>query len=131
MNRENLLRAADYLEQFVTDEMFMMSGFRRADDCYNHICNSVGCIIGHTIAIDDWNNVYKLDGKILFKQWSHDFFGVPPLSVRWLYLFGGGHPDQTRKWAIARLRYVAENGFPEGDDIYDEYLGKKPLSYTL
>jgi len=129
INLENLLKMADYIET-VPQDRFDMSRYRYGDTI-SHECNSVGCIIGHCIILDNLDNedLPRRESKnINFLKWSEKFIGTDEHSV-WVYLFWANwrNTDNTPTGAAKRIRYYIVNGLPE--NWYDQMLGVAPLSY--
>lgn len=127
MNKENLLKAADYIET-VPQELFSMGNYRYVEDGESHECNSVGCILGHCTKLDEIDNIPRLtDGTIKFRQWSDTFFEVS--NSEWFYLFSSDwfFIDNTPTGAAKRIRYIVEHGLPE--NWRKQVLDKAPLSY--
>jgi hypothetical protein len=120
MNKERLLKAADWAEKNIKPEMFDMLKFRRGSD-YSPECNSLGCMVGHLTAIDAENvedNYINDYGRINFGQWSKDYFEVK--GFEWYYLFSSywAKVDNTLEGAIARMRRLA-NGMTD-QEILEE-----------
>jgi len=131
MNKENLLRMAKHLKN-VPRKLFSMEMFRYCDNSGDMIpeCNSVGCIIGHCVILDEWEEVPKVFGVIDFLQWSEKFTGILSLSPEWHWCFSGkwSTVDNTVDGAIARIIWLLENGLPE--NWHKQMCGKQPLCYT-
>lgn len=128
MNKENLLRMADYIET-IPQEQFDMEVFREGGRT-SPKCNSVGCIIGHCTALDDPENLPRyFYGEIDFDLWSEKFTGIGLFSRDWRYLFGGGWAknDNTPTGAVKRIRHYVEHGLPQ--DWEEQMRGEAPLSY--
>lgn len=129
MNKERLLYAADWLEANVPQEMFDMESYRQGQS-QTPECNSVGCVIGHTTAIDRENvikNYTTKNGDIMFRAWSYYYFELT--DEEWSWCFGGiwGTTDNTVKGAAARMRYLANNGLPE--NWKEIKYGEDPINY--
>lgn len=129
MNKENLLKMADYIET-IPQEQFDMKEFRTLDeDRVLPECNSVGCIIGHCTALDA-DNLPRYDGgKIDFNEWGQKFTEISRVSDDWYYLFSSWwkYTDNTPTGAAKRIRHYVENGLPE--DWEEQIYGEAPLSY--
>ena len=128
MNKENLLKMADYIETIPQND-FHMGCYRNGFKKY-HKCNSVGCIIGHCTILDEEENLpRRSDGEINFSLWSQRFTGITAGSDEWYYLFGGdwSRTDNTPTGAAKRIRYFVEHGLPE--DWLEQMNGVTPLSY--
>ena len=123
MNKENLLRMADHIET-VPQDVFSMRYYRGggndSTEDLTHECKSVGCVIGHCVILDNWENVPKDDlFGIYYMEWSEKFTGLRGLSYKWIYAFSGDwkQHDNTPKGAAERLRKLA-NGFePTVEDL--------------
>lgn len=127
MNKENLLRMADYVET-IPQEQFDMECYRYDDKTLPE-CNSVGCIIGHCTILDADNLPRYGNGTIDFFEWGEKFTGIGWRSVDWVYLFDGMwcDTDNTPTGAAKRIRHYVENGLPE--DWIEQIHGEAPLSY--
>lgn len=127
MNKENLLKMADYIET-VPQEKFDMEHFRFGDE-NAHECNSIGCIIGHCTILDTNPLPMYSDGDINFGEWSQSFTGISPFTSDWTYLFGYKWIgiDNTPTGAAKRIRHYVENGLPE--NWRDIMCGYAPLPY--
>lgn len=127
MNKENLLKMADYIET-VPQEKFGMKLFRFGDENTPE-CNSVGCIIWHCTILDTEPLPRDLDGGIDFYKWSKSFTGISPFTNDWEYLFSWAWvmTDNTPTGAAKRIRHYVENGLPE--NWYNIMFGDAPLPY--
>jgi hypothetical protein len=128
MNKENLLKMADYIET-IPQEYFNMQFFRQELKKY-HKCNSVGCIIGHCTILDEEENFPRyVNGDIDFNKWSKQFTGIDLYSDSYLYLFSSrwSVTDNTPTGAAKRIRHFVENGLPK--DWREQMYGVEPLSY--
>ena len=130
MNKENLLRMADYIEK-VPQEKFDMDAFR-IGTYRTPECNSIGCVIGHCTVLDAKNvmkNFVREDGTIRFWEWSLDFTGINNDMDEWNFLFGSdwNRTDTTQTGAAKRIRYFVEKGLP--DNWLDVMDGKYPIPY--
>jgi len=115
MNKENLLRMADHIEN-IPQKDFDMFEYRGGD--YDEIeCDTVGCAVGHCAILDTENirnNFVYSDGDIDFEAWSNEFTDVYD-EYQWDYLFSAAWAsvDNTPKGTANRIRGVVEHGFPE------------------
>ena len=108
MNKENLLKMAEYIET-IPQEKFDMSKYRTDD--YNTIeCNSVGCVIGHCVILDPNPELIPrfLNGGIVFERWSSSFIGFSPFAYSWKWCFDAAWTkiDNTPQGAAKRIRYL-------------------------
>lgn len=129
MNKENLLKMADYIET-IPQESFDMSDYRTGQ-WETPECNSVGCIIGHCTVLDKVTaaNVKMWDETIDFQLWSYSFTKINVESAEWDYLFHSmwKYADNTPTGAAKRIRYFVENGLP---DTWEEEMYREcKLSY--
>lgn len=115
MNKQRLIEAADWAEKNIDPKNFNMKLYRSgAKD--KPECDSIGCMVGHLTAIDSENvmeNYLYADGnRILFTDWSLDFFDID--FDEWDYLFttDWADVDNSLEGAIARMRRLA-NGMTE------------------
>jgi hypothetical protein len=119
---------ADHIET-VNPKLFGMRLFREGDDT-PHECNSVGCIIGHCVVLDEWKNVpLYIDGDINFVAWAEQFTGVSRFRSLWNWFFSGAWTitDNTPAGAAARIRYTVKHGLPENWE--EQMRGRAPLCY--
>lgn len=115
MNKENLLKMADFIEK-VPQEMFDISKYRRSNKS-SPICNSIGCVIGHCTELDPEGVEEFRDesGDIDFKEWSEHFTGLINLKEwRWCFSAYWEDLDNTPTGAAKRIRYLVKYGLPEG-----------------
>lgn len=127
MNKENLLKMADYIET-IPQEMFNMLEYRFGTKITPE-CNSVGCIIGHCTVLDNEPLPRCRNGVIGFDEWSERFTGLDSWSDEWFFLFGNDwvNADNTPTGAAKRIRYFVENGLPNN---WEEIIeGEDPLPY--
>lgn len=122
MNKENLLRMADHIKT-VPQDVFDMKHYRDGGNYdtedFTHKCESVGCVIGHCVILDNWENVPKTSIGILYMPWVETFTGLDSDSDEWEYAFSESWVkyDNTPKGAAERLRDLA-NGFePTAEDL--------------
>ena len=115
MNKDNLLRMADYIET-IPQEQFDMRFFRAE-------------IIGYCTVLDPENLPRYGYGRIDFSTWSEKFTGLCVFSSDWSYLFASDWyiTDDTPTGAAKRIRYYVEHGLPE--DWEEQMYGVSPLSY--
>ena len=128
MNKENLLRMADYSET-IPQERFDVEIFREDNNHNTHECKSVGCTIGHCTILDKYDNVPLFRGLINYVQWSYQFTGISKVS-EWEYLFSADWKDvdNTPTGAAKRIRHFVENGLP--DNWEEQINGKATLGYV-
>ncbi len=132
MNKENLLKAADYIET-IPQEKFDMRDWRSGQTS-THKCCSVGCILGHCTILDEKENVFRFkrwDGHIDFYDWAASFFSLQRYSdeMTWLFRSQWGHnnTDNTPTGAAKRIRHFVEHGLPE--NWREQMNGNAPLCY--
>lgn len=127
INKQNLLRMADHIEK-VPQEMFDMENFRIGQQVAPE-CDSVGCIIGHSVILAPELITRLYGGKIDFYAWCLSFTGLSLGVPRWKYLFGSAwkYSDDTPIGAAKRIRYFVENGLPK--DWEKQMYGNAKLSY--
>lgn len=131
MNRENLQKAADYIRT-IPQEMFNMDRMRDWGDDFTHECKTVGCVIGHSVAIFPWDQIPKFrDGSIIYSEFSIAFFQLNPAKdvAAWAWCFGPNWSviDNTPKGAALRIEWLIKNGLPKNH--FDQYMGSAPLCY--
>ena len=116
MNKENLLKMADYIET-IPQNKFDMINYRKNMGDVDVVCNSIGCAVGHCTILDmvniQNNFIDEDDGQIKFFQWSEDFTGVNDMP-QWNYLFTSKWRvvDNTTQGTANRIRHVVKHGFP-------------------
>lgn len=86
MNIHNLKRMYNHILT-VPEELLSMKEWRNKDT-HLHKCNTVGCIIGHCVQLDDIENIpfHDTDG-INFSEWSELFTGLYERSYEWDFIF--------------------------------------------
>lgn len=132
MNKENLLKAADYVEK-IEPKWFNMAHYRLGlSDKGSKFCGTTGCIIGHCTALDTDENIDKYRHEatkfIEFDRWSRVFFDVN--EMEWIYLFSSlwaNHGD-TPKNAAKRIRHFVENGLPIDMNLFLCELSRMDLT---
>jgi len=130
MNPINMIRLASYLEEFVTQDMFDMSRFRRVQDSPHTIdfisktdCGTIGCALGWcpfiegleplSEEINDKHPEAAKENPILdWRAYCLRVIGTGTGSLNWNFLFSGSWDsfDNTPNGAAGRLRYLAANG---------------------
>lgn len=135
VNKENINRLLEFIPT-IPDANFDMNAFRRGDRT-EHVCNSVGCIIGHATVLDTPENLKTFISydngwgclAIDFEDWADDFFGLTYAKEDvkiWEYLFSGMWGENTlhntKEAALARVQTFINNDYkaPEFD-----YYSKK------
>ena len=110
INYLNLKRMFNHVLENVPEKMIRMECFRSSDDKTSHHCNSVGCVIGHCIILDDWENIPKFHDEIVFSEWSSIFTGMDCnlLSDEWKWCFGALWPNDKEQ-ILLRLKYLIDN----------------------
>jgi hypothetical protein len=129
MNKENLLWAAKFIRD-VPQEKFDMGVYREDDNDTDHICNSVGCVIGHCVALSGNRNVHRhISGDIDFLQWSESFFDIKYLDNAWDWCFDARwkHTDNMPEGAALRMEWLVEHGLPK--DWQDQMIGNTKPCY--
>lgn len=124
MNKENLLRMAEYIEN-IPQYLFDMDEFIAKNNC-----GTVGCVIGHCVWLDNPANMpHFRSGNIDFFAWSEAFTGLNSSSDEWSWLFSPqwAKVDNTPTGAARRIRAFVENGLPYDWD--DQIIGGAELSY--
>ena len=126
MNKENLLKLADYLDGEVTQEQFNMAWYRTANDgritdFYNtHDCGSVGCALGWSPFVKglephdcDYVDLGDDYGEYLnFRDYSARVFDLSSSEWTWCFDSYWVKIDNTPSGAAKRIRYLVEHGIP-------------------
>jgi len=139
MNRINLQKIADHTRARAA-KTFSMDLFLREVQTRDSVpdipteppkCNTIACIIGDCINIDDPNFMPLLDEE--WGAYSDRVSGLDCTSKLdddiWNYLFSGEwvYADNTPTGAADRIEHVLAQGLPE--DWRDQMEGEAPLSY--
>jgi hypothetical protein len=130
MNRENLQKMADHIRT-IPQEVFAMNYYRSNTtiDQRDTECNSVGCVIGHSITLAPNMVVRYPDQSIDFEEWSEEFTGIESSNNEWDWLFSSGWHgvDNSPEGAALRIEWFLKNGLPE--DWNEQMQGEAPLCY--
>ena len=134
MNRENLMRMADFI-QTIPQQEFSMNFYRKDRDELERHCGTVGCVIGHCTALDTDKNFALFCHKehdryeVNFMSWSESFTDMLCYHREWQWCFGSSWTgsDNTPIGAAKRIMYLLKHGLPE--DWRDQMLGRAPLCY--
>lgn len=135
MNKENLLKMADFVEK-IPQERFDLRYWRMEEEpTTNPECETVGCIIGHCTALDVPNILKQYitkdcDNKptIAFYDWALAFTGVTQGEYDWCFSSYWQETDATVVGAAKRLRYLVHNGLPT--NYLSQIHGHVPLIYN-
>ena len=113
----NLKRMYNHVLLNVLEENIEMAYFRRGN-IISHECKSFGCVIGHCLILDNWNDIPFRYGEIDFTLWSRNFTGIKPYSENWDWCFGNEWSD-NKEQVLLRLKYFIDNqSTPEDWDVY-------------
>lgn len=124
MDRKNLIKAMEYLEKNVPEEMFDMYAYRAAygpgwkEEYNNPECRTVGCAVGHLTAIDPEGFIQR---SFDYYQWSKDYF---ELSMHdWAFLFSDqwATTNNTVMGVLNRISFLIVNGPSQG--LIEQYIG--------
>ena len=108
MNILNLKRMFNHVLLNVDKSQLKMSVYRKGS-FKTHECESTGCVIGHCVILDDWDNVPKTINKsIMFLTWSQKFTGLEPLSKEWSWCFSANWSNNKTQ-ILLRLKYLIDN----------------------
>lgn len=130
MNKENLLRMAEYIAT-VSQGRFDMEKFRDDFNYESYECKFAGCVIGHCTILDKYEDIPKFeDGAINFVLWSERFTGISPFSSAWDWCFSWewATSDNTSIGASKRIKWLVENGLPK--NLMEQMSGKAKLCYN-
>jgi len=125
---------ADYIRT-VPPEKFDMFDYRiDAESKKEHLCNSVGCVIGHCTALDNEIDLPRLsDGLIDFDTWSEFFTGLYIGNEEgfgmWYWCFAStwSKTDNTPEGAALRIEWLIKKGLPK--NYAAQINGTAPLCY--
>lgn len=130
MNKDNLLKMADYIET-IPQELFDMDCSHRVGNRKRSKCQGIGDILGHCTILDNGLLPLYEDGFIDFITWSEEFteIGWISNSNEWHFLFWSEwvYTDNTPTGAAKRIRYLVENGLPE--NWMEIIEGEDPIPY--
>ena len=133
MNRENLLRMAEFIANIPQEkfdmEVYMgtnLNGETMPSNDINELdnCGSVGCVIGHCMKLDTLESLNAhtiFDSGInirvfRFDAWSRNFTGLNPNQSMgawdWCFSSGWASCDNTPTGASKRIKYLLEHGLP-------------------
>lgn len=108
MNIPNLKLMFNHVLLNVNEDQIDMDFFRTGVK-NTHECKSTGCIIGHCVILDNWDNVpFNHYGNIDFNGWSEKFTGLISHSPEWLWCFSGYWPNNKTQ-ILLRLKYLIDN----------------------
>lgn len=111
MNKENLLKIANYIET-IPQEKFDMDSYRTGDQRAVE-CNSVGCVIGHSTVLFPEivakhrvkeDSLWKYN--ILFTSFSDEVTGLEDVEWRWCFSYIWSDIDNTPTGAAKRIRML-------------------------
>ncbi len=109
---------ADYIRS-TSQEQFDMSKYRPALDNTTHICNSVGCVIGHCTALiseEEFKQIplHPSSLGVDFTLWSENFTGLKRNYQEWEWCFDSEwyYFDNTPEGAADRIEYMLKYGVP-------------------
>lgn len=114
INYENLKKAKELLKTIPEDRFDMKHYTNKNSNTVSQVqntCNSVCCVIGHCVVLDDYDNLIKYEDDIFnYHLWGKSFFGIKK-GYLWDFLFSGNwfNTDNTVKGAIKRIDYVLNN----------------------
>ncbi len=131
MNRENLIKMADYLLQNDLKADFHMSAFTDNEHCLSvHTnCGTVGCVIGH----GPYAGIEKHMNETWLKYSDRVFLNDCSKEWAWCFSFRWSAIDNTAIGAAKRIYYLLEHGLPSSWDgnpkgIFELcYLNQQPV----
>lgn len=108
MNIHNLKRMYNHILT-VPEELLDMQYWRKEGaEMTRYECNTVGCIIGHCIALDTSIVKRRSDDAIDFERWSEDFLEIRSSSSVWDFLFAmewaNGKIPNSKSQILGRLK---------------------------
>jgi hypothetical protein len=135
MNRENLQKMADHIRT-IPQELFSMRYYRSENGSTcdregqkNTECNSVGCVIGHSLTLAP-NLVTRDKARVIrFAEWSQKFTGIRAFGNEWDWLFSctWSKADNSPEGAALRIEWLLNFGCPKTSRY--QLLGIAPLCY--
>ena len=130
INYLNLKRIFNYILENVPEDMIIMYNYRLGS-LKSHECESAGCIIGHSVILDDWNNIPKLqDESIDFRKWSEQFIGLDDYDNKWRWCFSAGWPNGNKEQILLRLKYLIDNQkLPDDWDLDEGHIFISSFNY--
>lgn len=127
VNYLNLKKMYNHILLNVPEEMIRMDFYREKGFCSVHQCESVGCVIGHCVILDDWANVPFKDDSINFDDWSEEFTGISSISEIWSFCFSSIWPN-NKEQILLRLKFLIDNQtIPFEFKGFNKYDIKLPL----
>ena len=117
MNKENLLKGADFIEK-IPDFMFYMGCYRDGQE-ETPECDSIGCALGHLTALFPDKLTYTRKGTIKFWDMCEDVFGITDdMCENYLFSPNWDGIDNSPILCAERMRFVAEKGEKAGRDAW-------------
>jgi len=112
MNRENLQEMANFALT-IPPGKFTMNRFGSGNEVAIQ-CNTVCCIIGHSIVLAPELIKYDKWGGIEFGMWSEEFTGLAYESPAWKFCFSPdwSKVDNTPQGASDRIFTLLKTGLP-------------------
>lgn len=111
MNIHNLKRMYNHILT-VPEELLSMRHWRENKDWRSYECNTVGCVIGHCVQLDNIENIpVSRNGQIMFDKWSKNYTSIKLDSLEWYFLFSDiwawscfGLMTDTKEQILGRLK---------------------------
>lgn len=108
MNKENLLKAADFVEK-IPQWSFSMECYRKGDNTKTE-CDSVGCALGHLTGAFPEMVTFRSGGDINFEKFADDVFELEDPSWMWCFASEWSMADNTQQGCADRIRFLVESG---------------------
>ena len=109
INYLNLKRMFNHILENVPEEKIKMSLYRPLFEQTSHECQTVGCVLGHSVILDNWDNVpKKSSNNINFRKWSELFTNIKYHSYCWYWCFGASWPNDKEQ-ILLRIKYLIDN----------------------
>ena len=128
MNKENLLRMAEFIVTIPETNFDIRFWDKDISDEERNECGSICCVVGHCVSLDTRTNLLEIygdkdiDGQTIFdhRQWSYDFTNLHGYEWDWCFSANWYSVDNTPIGASKRIKYLLKDGLPShwGRDRY-------------
>lgn len=112
--KSNLARMAKHIAK-ISPLRFSMESYR-IDGGITPECKTIGCVLGHSIILDDFDDVPINEDSmtIEYYEWGKKFTGLGITDMAWHYLFSPrwSEVDNTPSGASKRILKYLDGGVP-------------------